>query len=134
MSENEMTPDPVFDKLSRFSPSSGGLDRDAIVFAAGRASARSRRLWPAVAGLLTITQTITLVLLMMPQAPLGPPARNGNDLPPIPAVEQSPDSTSDNILQVRSDIEHWPKETPVADPVPSEPTWTVLSAKGFSLD
>ena len=128
-----MTPDPVFDKLTRFSPSPGGLDRDAILFAAGRASSRSRRLWPAIAGVLAVTQAITLAQLLASRPPQAAPVQNGNSLPPAPAIEP-PDSMRDNILQVRSDFEHWPREMPVDDPVPSKPTWTVLSAKGFSFD
>jgi hypothetical protein len=134
MPENEMTPDPVFDKLSRFSPSAGTLDRDAILFAAGRASARSRRLWAAVAGVLAVTQAITLALLLMPRPAQQMPVQNENKVPPVPTMDQSPESAPDNILQVRSDFEHWPKESPVNNPVPSGPTWTVRSANGFSLD
>jgi hypothetical protein len=134
MPGNEMTPDPVFDKLARFSPSPGGLDRDSILFAVGRASARPRRIWPAIAAILAVTQAITLTLLLLPRSPQVMPIQKGNSPPPAPAVEPAPDYTPDNILQVGSDLEQWPKESPVADPVPSGPTWTVLSAKGFSLD
>ncbi len=129
-----MTPDPVFDKLAQFSPSGGGLDRDAILFAAGRAAARSRRVWPALTAILAFTQAITLALLLMPSSPDATPIQNRHKQPPAPVIEPSPDSAPDNILQVRSDLEHWPKETPVNDPVSSGPTWTVLSAKGFSFD
>jgi hypothetical protein len=51
------------DRLSRFTPNGAGLDRDAILFAAGRRSARSSRLWPLVAGMLAATQALTLVML-----------------------------------------------------------------------
>jgi hypothetical protein len=50
------------ERLSRLTPSAAGLDRDALLFAAGQRSARSR-LWPAVAGVLAIAQVATLVAL-----------------------------------------------------------------------
>lgn len=134
MPENEMTPDPVFDKLARFSPNAGGLDRASVLFAAGRASARTGRVWPVLAGILAVSQTITLALLLLPGPPRPTPGQSGNMRPSVPELEQSPESASENILQVRSDLEHWPRETPVNDPAPSGPTWTVLSAKGFSFD
>jgi hypothetical protein len=50
------------ERLSRFTPASG-LDRDALLFSAGRASARPSRPWMALAGVLTATQLMSLVLL-----------------------------------------------------------------------
>jgi hypothetical protein len=51
------------ENLKRFTPDSAGLDRDALLFAAGRASARRHPLWAAAAGLLLASQMTTLVLL-----------------------------------------------------------------------
>jgi hypothetical protein len=133
MPENEVTPDPVFDKLTRFTPTAASLDRDAILFAAGRASARSRR-WPAVAGVLAVTQAITLGLLLLPRSPgQAPIAKETHEQsPPViaPPLEYPPDG----IIQVRSDPDHWPSEPPVANAVPSGPTWTVLTSRVFSID
>jgi hypothetical protein len=56
-------PDPVTDRLARFTPSPGGLDRDALLFAAGRRSARGSRLWPLATALLVVSQAATLVAL-----------------------------------------------------------------------
>ena len=134
MPENEMSPDPVFDKLARFSPSAGGLGRDAILFAAGRASARSRRLWPAIAGVLAVTQTITLALLLMPPSPREIPTNNQTPAASPPAVELQPEYQNDGAIQVWTDPDRWPQEAPVADPAPPAPVWTILSAKGLSLD
>jgi hypothetical protein len=50
------------ERLSRFTPASG-LDRDSMLFAAGRASARPGRPWMALAGVLAATQLVSLVLL-----------------------------------------------------------------------
>jgi hypothetical protein len=51
---------PVDEILSRFSPDTSGLDRDALVFAAGRASARPNRRYAALAACLAVSQAITL--------------------------------------------------------------------------
>ena len=55
--------EPSLERLSRFTPDSGGLDRDALLIAAGRGSARPARGWMALASLLTGTQALSLVLL-----------------------------------------------------------------------
>jgi len=51
------------DRLGRFTPSPLGLDRDAILFAAGQRSARSPRVWKVIVALLLVSQAATLVLL-----------------------------------------------------------------------
>src|SRR5262249_58967092 len=66
-------PDPVTDRLARFTPAAAGLDRDALLFEAGRRSARSSRLWPLAAGLLAVSQVATLVVLL-PHEPPRPSA------------------------------------------------------------
>lgn len=129
-----MNPDPVFDKLARFSPSSGGLDRDAILFASGRASSRSRRLWPAIAGFLAVTQAITLAALLMPRSPREMPTKTEIPAALSPMVEPQPEYSSDGMIQVWSDPDRLPRESLVADPVPPEPIWTVVSAKSLSFD
>ncbi len=51
------------ERLSRFTPDAGGLDRDALLFAAGRNSVRPNRGWVAAASLLAATQAMSLALL-----------------------------------------------------------------------
>ena len=46
--------DPIA-RLAKFTPAAGGLDRDAVVFAAGRASVRHGPVWPALAGALALS-------------------------------------------------------------------------------
>jgi hypothetical protein len=55
--------EPVENLLSRFTPDGRGLDRDALLFAAGRASVRPRRGWQVAAGVLAASQLLTLLLL-----------------------------------------------------------------------
>lgn len=53
-------PDPI-ETLSRFTPEAATLQRDELFFAAGRASAPKRTWLFVLAGLLTLTQTATLI-------------------------------------------------------------------------
>ena len=65
--------EPLAEHLSRFTPDATGLERDALLFAAGRASVPSNRTWQALAGALTLSQVLTLVCLW-PHTP--PPAQS----------------------------------------------------------
>jgi hypothetical protein len=52
---SELTPDPVLDKLTRFTPSGSSLDPADVLFRAGRASARTPWGWKvAVSGLAVV--------------------------------------------------------------------------------
>jgi hypothetical protein len=64
--------EPLEERLSRFTPETTHLNRDALLFAAGRASVRPSRHWQILAGVLAASQLLTLVCLW-PRAPLSPP-------------------------------------------------------------
>ena len=64
--------EPVLERLSRFTPDAGRLDRDALLFAAGRSSVRPGRGWMTTAALLAGTQALSLILLWPHASP--PPA------------------------------------------------------------
>jgi hypothetical protein len=51
----------VIDRLARFTPADR-LDRDEMLFRAGRASAPSRRPWVVLAAFLAATQVATLIV------------------------------------------------------------------------
>lgn len=51
------------EQLSRFTPDGTGLDRDALLIAAGRASARPSRGWVTLACALAASQVLTFILL-----------------------------------------------------------------------
>src|SRR5258708_51910 len=55
--------DSFAEQLKRFTPDRGGLDRDALLFSAGRAAARPNRRWMALAGALAACQLVSLGLL-----------------------------------------------------------------------
>jgi hypothetical protein len=65
--------EPLAERLSKLTPDAGGLDRDALLFAAGRASVRRGRAWPALAGVLAASQLLTLVLLWPRETPTMTP-------------------------------------------------------------
>jgi hypothetical protein len=90
--------EPIIERLSRFTPDAGGLDRDTLLFAAGRASARPNRAWIALAAVLVFSQALTLALWwMQPPAPMAslPPPATPPSAPlalPEPATPDSSDS------------------------------------------
>ena len=51
------------ERLNRFTPDAGGLDRDTLLFEAGRASARPNRAWMGLSAVLASTQMLALVFL-----------------------------------------------------------------------
>src|SRR5262245_19849400 len=67
-----MNPEPLKDTLARFTPKEAGLDRDALLFEAGRESARRNPFWKAAAAALATTQAATLLFLL----PLAQPSRS----------------------------------------------------------
>ncbi len=68
------------ERLGHLLPEAGGFDRDALLVAAGRATARPNRGWIALAGVLASSQVLTLALLW--------PSRMSSSSPgePRPAV------------------------------------------------
>lgn len=126
-------PDPLTDRLNRFTPNAAGFDRDAILFAAGRRSARISRVWPAATVLLAASQVVTLVLLWprSPEIAVTPPAPAVQSPPPLTLPPTSPSS---DMLTAGSRPEALQK-----DPSPTGgefvdpgPTLTVASAWRFN--
>ncbi len=81
--------EPFLERLSRFTPDAGRLDRDLLLFAAGRSSVRPNRGWMALASLLAGTQALSLALLR--QHP-GPPA--AGSAVPVAAVPALPEAVA----------------------------------------
>jgi hypothetical protein len=83
--------EPFIERLSRFTPDAGGLDRDALLYAAGRASARPNRAWVVLTAALALTQLLSVVLLWPRLAPSTTHiAVNVASLPAPPAALASP--------------------------------------------
>jgi hypothetical protein len=58
------------DRLTRFTPDSGKLNRDELLFEAGRRSARPNQAWKTAASVLAVTQCLSLVLLLPASRPM----------------------------------------------------------------
>jgi hypothetical protein len=90
--------EPFLERLTRFTPAAGDMDRDVLLFAAGRASARPNRGWITLAAVLAATQVLTLALWWfsspppVAQAPtlIAPPSPT-----PVPAEPTSSESSDD---------------------------------------
>ncbi len=80
------------ERLSRLTPDGTGLDRDALLFAAGRASVRPHRRWRIAAGALAASQLLTLVLLWPPTPHQGADAPRSPfaSAPPVAVESPSP--------------------------------------------
>jgi hypothetical protein len=133
-----MNQDPVAGKLARFTPSSAGIDRDAILFAAGRASAPRARAWKLAAAALALTQAATLGVWFA-----GP----RHDRPPVASVEQRPEvsepsrsaepapSGSYGDLVRRWERGELPPPAPVEDPESAHPTLSIGAGRDmFDID
>ena len=92
-------------RLAALSPAAGGLDRDRLMYEAGRASAGhlgSGRLWPASAIAMTMVSAILATALFVqtrtaPQSPIGVPAHDiaatpmpQSDADPVDAPVEEP--------------------------------------------
>ena len=113
--------DPLTDRLARFTPA--GLDRDALLFSAGRASARPDRRWQAIAALLAFAQVLTLAWLLRPVPAPAPQAAHPAVAPAGPAPSSGPSGDSSESPSL---IRHWPRaDEPApavtADLVPDAP-------------
>lgn len=136
--------DPIAESLSRFTPSASGLDRDAILFAAGRASAQSNRGWMALAGVLASCQLFTLLFLWpRPTSVMNssavPVARTETEPALVDDIKQhspaSPNTaelwTRNRQMLMTSDVELPPPVASAGPMIPSDPPLTAFSTNAF---
>jgi hypothetical protein len=126
------------EQLSQFTPDGSGLDRDALLFAAGRASVRRNRGWATLACTLAASQLLTLVLFW----PRTPAMTNiVRDAPPAPSVREDfqPASASEEMeLRALSDRAFvWeggipPLSPPVQSLAPESPPLRAFNGPYFS--
>ncbi|MBP3956758.1 hypothetical protein J8F10_15910 [Gemmata sp. G18] len=135
-----MTPDPIA-KLAQFTPAPS-IDAAELLFAVGRASARTHWGWKvAVAGLVVSNVALGATLLFAPRsAPLAAPV-------PVPAIshpEQAPappasapapvdEPWSYRMLRA-TDLERSPQTEPVANLVPAREPLTARSGRRGDID
>jgi len=133
--QSNMNPDPLAERLGRFTPNAGGLDRDALLYAAGRASAHSSWVWPALAGLLGISQVATLTLLLTrptntPFAPLAAPTTQHEPDMIVPNPLGSPEPPTGELWTARlpeGGLEDLPPTRPVEQLISHDRTLNVLA-------
>jgi hypothetical protein len=91
------------DTLRGFGPSDAGLNKGALLFEAGRASAPSAwRAW-ALVGLLSLTQAITLVALFLPTKQHPSPT-------PVPARIEEPSTPPESSPLRLRELPEWKPE------------------------
>lgn len=137
--------EPIIESLSRFTPDGSGLDRDAIMYAAGRTSARPNRGWMALAGSLAACQVVTLALLW----PRPNSTVDSHDVPsfvkqesesiPSMAIKQNSQGKSDAAelwalnrqMLMNRGIDLPPADTSAGPMVPSDPPLHAYSTAAF---
>ena len=141
---SEVTPDPVFDRLARFSPDSTGLDPADVLFRAGRASARTPRGWKVAVVGLVISHVVTVLVLVRSNHPTAPtpevaptpvvvplPAPRPESLPePAPGPTSPPSPWSYGAMLGVTDLDQLPTPSPTAGLTPDGPPLTPLSFRG----
>ena len=117
-------PEPIIDRLRQFTPNGSSLDRDALLFAAGRASVRPNRGWMAIAGVLAATQVLTLALFILRPPPSAPNAPQGT-VATVIEIRNSPADAAElgalNHALLASKDAVLPPTCPSDDLVPDEP-------------
>lgn len=133
-------PEDLAERLSRFTPDGSGLDRDALLFAAGRASVRPTRRWAAGAGALAACQVLTLVLLWpRPVPPSTPPGTPASSPTLIERAAPSPPSDPDELgaltrRVLRSGAEDLAPPAPVEALAPADTPLNASAAPPPGLD
>jgi hypothetical protein len=139
----EMNPDPVFDKLAKFTPDAARANAAELLFAAGRASARAHWGWKAAVVGLVLANVVSLGFLVFrtsePLAPVASPATVAPTTPPTQPTLKPPKSSADDPWSYRSlisigDPDEFPVATPVTGPSQPAPVLSVLSARRGELD
>jgi hypothetical protein len=125
--------DPLLGTLSRFRPTSVGIDRDAMLVAIGRASAPNGRGWKVAVAILALSNVV-MVGLWLGGSRLEPRRDSLSrpvDLPPavspLPASESEP--VYGDLVRWRTSGELPPPLPPFADPVPSSPILSIAASQ-----
>ena len=121
------------ERLSRFTPNPAGLDRDAILFAAGRESARAFRVWPLVAGLLVVSQIVTLIVLWPTSSAPVLPTSSPNATQQSPDISLPPASPASDVWSAgsRPDVLQSEPKSSSSEFISSGPPLTVGSSSRF---
>jgi hypothetical protein len=139
MPEDDLT--DLEQRLAACAPSTAGLDADAMLFAAGRASARTRVFWPLLsAGLATLTVALG-VWLANERSTSRELAENLRQTPPpasigAPAFDPTSSSETAPLLAMHRALEEgrdpWPPQSVIVVEPGASPLSPALGA--HSLD
>ena len=117
-------PEPIIDRLSQFTPNGSSLDRDALLFAAGRASVHPNRGWMAIAGVLAATQAMTLALFVL-RPPAAAPNSTLGTVATVIEIRHPPANATElgalNHALLASKDADLPPTYPSDDLIPDEP-------------
>ena len=135
--------DPFAASLSKFTPDASGLDRDALLFAAGRASAPPRRGWMALAVVMAASQLVAWTLLGFQSAhsPGVPTPDSGSMAVPNPMPSERPSPSPDRDGQSYSPLraqalaaeDQLPAPEPIEQLAPAEPPLHAFAAPPSAL-
>lgn len=121
------------DRLNQFTPNAAGLDRDAILFAAGQRAVRGSWVWKAAACMLAITQVATLIALWPRETPLAGPATSVPQMAPAIMPVSPESSPPPDVWTIHSspDVVLDPPKSSLAEFAPSGPPLTAWAAHRF---
>jgi hypothetical protein len=131
----DLTRDPLLQKLARFTPASDKIDRDAMLFAAGRAAGSTSRGWKLLATGLAMSQAGMLAIWLATPSVTDQLQTQSRPLvadvsPNAPRLEQESDRQTDSPGSYGNLMRHLerdglPMPESAVDPLPASP---VLSA------
>jgi hypothetical protein len=117
--------EPLAETLSRFTPNASGLNRDSLLFAAGRASVRPSRSWQVLAGGLAAAQVLTLLCLWPRTTPVPVPtatpfaADKASGSEPVPEHDPSAwGALRQRMMEKDLDYPMPPSDQPMVPPNP----------------
>ena len=119
--------DDVIETLAKLKPAAP--DRDAILFAAGRASARSPSIWKWLSAALLVSQLILLKVWIATEKqshPVQPQPDWNLPAEPAPAVPETPSAPFDRNASLLNLNPPMPESVPTSSVVP-EQHWTARS-------
>ena len=115
-----MKPDQPLRTLAGFSPSAPAIDRDEVMFRAGRASARVGRGWKAAVALMVVAQVVGWTVWLTEPASAPKESAAPTTIAPVPPVEVAPADPTDPA-SYRALVVQWSGENPPAIPVSASP-------------
>jgi hypothetical protein len=121
------------ERLSQFTPDPGNLDRDQLIFEAGRRSVPPPRGWQTLAGLLCVAQVLTLVFYWPRALPPTEPAQGPPSLPTV-IEPSSPPSTRPDLWLLSNQLREGTLPPPSDEPLaPDPPPLRVLTSASSPL-